>query len=76
MKLFSISAIAALTASSVAQDLFETPDFNVTEALVEQGVNVSTLPELAGLSQRSSDLACSIAVSAVYSSPLFAANDF
>ncbi|KAJ4400379.1 hypothetical protein N0V91_008735 [Didymella pomorum] len=61
MKLFTITAIAALTASGVVRDLFETPDFNVTEALVEQGVNLTALPELAGLAERSSDLACSIA---------------
>jgi len=76
MKLSSIAATAALTASSVAQDLFETPDFNVTEALVEQGVNISALPEFVGLIEQSSDLACSIAVSALYSNPLFAANSF
>ena len=75
MKLFSVAAIAALTASSVAQDSFETPDFNVTEALVEQGVNLTALPELAGLAERSSDLACSIAVSATYCNLLYPADD-
>ena len=75
MKLFSVAAIAALTASSVAQDSFETPDFNVTEALVEQGVNISTLPELAGLVERSSNLACSIAVSAIYCNLLYLIDD-
>jgi hypothetical protein len=63
MKLLSLAAIAALTASCVAQDSFEAPDFNVTEALLEQGVNVSALPGLAGLVERSSNLACSVAVS-------------
>ncbi|KAF3028316.1 hypothetical protein E8E12_000290, partial [Didymella heteroderae] len=50
-----------VSASCVAQDSFEAPGFSVTEALLEQGVNVSALPELAGLVERSSDLACSIA---------------
>ncbi|KAF1922609.1 FAD-binding domain-containing protein [Didymella exigua CBS 183.55] len=48
-------------ASCGAQDSFETPDFNVPEALLRQGVNVSALPELAGLVERSSNLACSTA---------------
>lgn len=36
-----------LAAGAFAQDVFETPDFNVTEALIANGVNVSAL---AGLS--------------------------
>ena len=66
MKAFSLTALAVLMASCVAQDAFESADFNVTEALLEQGVNVSALPELAGLVERSSDLACSVAVSAYH----------
>ena len=50
-------------ASLVASQTFEAPDFNITEALIDQGVNVSALPELAGLVERSSNLACNIAVS-------------
>ena len=49
--------------SSVASQVFEPADFSVTEALLDQGVNVSALPELAGLVGRSSNLACDIAVS-------------
>ncbi|OAL37816.1 hypothetical protein AYO20_02993 [Fonsecaea nubica] len=51
-----------ITASVAAQDSpFEPPDFNVTQALVDQGVNVSALPELASLTKRSSISPCSIA---------------
>lgn len=46
-----------------AQDTFEAPEFNVTEALIKNGVNVSAIPELAGLVVRSSVSGCSIAVS-------------
>jgi len=49
--------------SSVVSQVFEPADFSVTEALLDQGVNLSALPELAGLVDRSSNLACNIAVS-------------
>lgn len=41
---------------------FEPTDFNITEALLDNGVNVSAIPALAGLVERSSLSACSIAV--------------
>jgi hypothetical protein len=50
------------TAVVQGQDTFEAPNFNVTEALIENGVNVSAIPELAGLVVRSSLNGCSIAV--------------
>ena len=56
------SILFAALASFVASQTFEASDFNVTEALIDQGVNVSALPELAGLAERSSNLACNIAV--------------
>jgi hypothetical protein len=52
----------AVTAGVNAQDVFEPVDFNVTEALIENGVNVSAIPDLAGLVVRSSLKGCSIAV--------------
>ncbi|KAF2125375.1 FAD-binding domain-containing protein [Dothidotthia symphoricarpi CBS 119687] len=55
------SIFLAVLASSVASQVFEAVDFNVTEALIAQGVNVSALPELATLVERSSDQACHIA---------------
>lgn len=63
MRNIGLAVLAALAAGYVAQDSFEAPDFDITNALLEQGVNVSALPELAGLVERSSDLPCSIAVS-------------
>jgi uncharacterized MnhB-related membrane protein len=65
MRLFGniISGTLAVAAGVLAQDAFEAPDFNVTEALIGNGVNVSAIPELAGLVVRSSLSGCSIAVS-------------
>ena len=62
-----IAAIACGTVAATvrvsAQDTFEAPDFNVTEALIQNGVNVSAMPELAQLATRSSLSGCSVAVS-------------
>ena len=46
----------------------EAPDFNVTEALIANGINVSALPELGPLVERSTFNGCSIAVSPTFSS--------
>ncbi len=54
---------AALVAGAVSQATFEPADFNVTEALLDNGVNVSAIPELAPLVERSLLSGCSIAVS-------------
>lgn len=51
---------AADTADTAS--VIEPADFNVTEALLEQGVDVSQLPGLSDLTKRS-ELGCSIAVS-------------
>lgn len=40
----------------------ESADFNVTQALIEQGFNLSAVPALANLTDQSSVFACSIAV--------------
>ncbi|KAG9193876.1 hypothetical protein G6011_03911 [Alternaria panax] len=50
-------------ASAVASQVFEAPDFNVTEALIEHGVDVSALHRLSSLTTRSSNEACDIAYS-------------
>jgi hypothetical protein len=55
--------LLAISAIRVASQVFESENFNVTEALIAQGVDVSALPQLNGLTERSSDVACSIAVS-------------
>ena len=57
------SIFIATLASCVASQIFEPADFNVTKALIAQGVNVSALPQLASLVERSSDRGCDIAVS-------------
>jgi hypothetical protein len=64
MRFFETIALGTLaaTAGVKAQDVFEPADFNVTEALIKNGVNVSAIPELAGLVIRSSLKGCSIAV--------------
>ncbi|KAF2001647.1 Glucooligosaccharide oxidase [Amniculicola lignicola CBS 123094] len=48
-----------------AQSTFEPTDFNITEALVDLGVNITALPQLEGLVERSSSGACSIACSSL-----------
>jgi hypothetical protein len=66
MKAASIIPLAALAAGVLGQTgnvVFEDSDFNVTEALIDIGFNVSAIPELADLVERSSLTACSIAVS-------------
>ncbi|KAA8613684.1 hypothetical protein PtrSN002B_009750 [Pyrenophora tritici-repentis] len=53
--------VLVLAASVLSQDIFEPSDFNVTKALIQNGVNVSAITELAGLVVRSSLKGCSIA---------------
>jgi hypothetical protein len=67
MKATSFLPLGALVAAVSAQaDIFEPADFNVTEALIANGVNVSAIPELAGLVERTLLSGCSIAVSPCY----------
>jgi hypothetical protein len=51
--------------SVVAQDYLEPQNFNITEALLNNGVNVSALPDLQGLenNKRSPLSPCAAAVS-------------
>jgi hypothetical protein len=64
MKFIQKLSLSALTVAARAstQDVFEPADFNVTEALMNNGVNVSAISELARLVVRSSSKGCSIAV--------------
>jgi len=63
MKIFI--SLGALIAVVLAHNgTFEPADFNVTEALISNGVNVSAIPELAGLAERPALNGCSIAASA------------
>jgi hypothetical protein len=52
-----------LLATGVISQAFESTEFNITEALLDNGVNVSAIPELAPLVERSLLNACSTAVS-------------
>ena len=58
--------LAGLLGSAVVvgQD-FEPQNFNVTDALEDLGINVTAIPDLAPLAERSSSSGCSIAVSMV-----------
>lgn len=65
MRLLLLSSCAAFAASQI----FESEKFNVTDALISQGVDISALPQLNAISKRSSNAACSIAVSLSHSVP-------
>ncbi|KAJ4357128.1 hypothetical protein N0V95_002785 [Ascochyta clinopodiicola] len=54
MKARSILWLGAAAGTGFAQDVFEPSDFNVTEALIANGVDVSALPELANLTEKRS----------------------
>ncbi|KAF1847782.1 FAD-binding domain-containing protein [Cucurbitaria berberidis CBS 394.84] len=59
MKVFV--SIAAFVAGVLSQSTFEPSDFNITEALLDNGVNISAIPELAPLVERSLISGCSLA---------------
>lgn len=59
MRLVFLSSFIAFAASQI----FESENFNITDALVSQGVDISALPQLNAISERSPHAACSIAVS-------------
>lgn len=68
MKFATVSSLVGaslLAGSTVAQQAFETSDFNATDELLHLGVDVSEIPELADfVEKRSLDkYACSAAVS-------------
>lgn len=67
MRVVPAISIGALTAGVFAQSsigTFEEADFNITEALIGNGVDVSAIPELSGLVERTLDFSpCAIAVS-------------
>lgn len=59
----TIVPLAVLVAGVVSQGTFEPADFNITEALLDNGVNVAALPDLSPLVDRASTSGCSTAVS-------------
>jgi hypothetical protein len=63
MHLCKIISLGFFPIGLLAQNAFEPPDFDITAALLQNGVDVSTIPSLAGLSKRTtSSGGCSIAV--------------
>ena len=56
-------SFAALTVGALSQAAIEPQDFNVTEALLNNGVDMSALPELTPFMERSLLSGCSAAVS-------------
>ncbi|KAH6629275.1 hypothetical protein C7974DRAFT_184022 [Boeremia exigua] len=53
--------LTILVAGATAQSTFEPADFNITKALLDNGINVSELPDLAPLVDRSFTGGCSAA---------------
>lgn len=62
MRLLLATVSTGAFAAGVLASAFEPADFNVTKALLDSGVSVTAIPGLAGLVERSSTDACSIAV--------------
>lgn len=58
--IFTLSA--AVTVAAAQSDIFEATNFNVTEALVKNGFNVSAIPKLSGSDGQTSLRHCSVAV--------------
>jgi hypothetical protein len=73
MRTYSLSAIFALSTGVIAQagDVFEALDFNITEALIHNGVNISAIPELGNFVERTLLSGCSTAVSQLSTQPRF-----
>ncbi|KAF2996221.1 hypothetical protein E8E13_002600 [Curvularia kusanoi] len=62
MRASSILSLVAFASNAWAQEAFEAPDFNITEALIANGVDVSALPGLANLTtKRSLSRPCAVA---------------
>ena len=57
-----LSVLGSVVGTAVAQT-FEPVDFNVTEGLLDLGVDVTQLPELSDLVERSANSHCAAAVS-------------
>lgn len=58
----NVLAFGSLVVGTLAQT-FESANFNVTEALLDNGINISAIPVLAPYSERSLFAGCSAAVS-------------
>ena len=62
MRLLNIISVGFFSVVILAQETFEPSDFDVTAALLENGVDVSDIPSLAGISKRTKPGGCEIAV--------------
>jgi hypothetical protein len=70
MKARSFLSLATIAGNALAQEAFEPLDFNVTEALIANGVDISALPELANITEKRSLFSpCAVAVSEFYQAP-------
>lgn len=49
----TLIALATSGVATIAQDVFEPANFNVTKALIDNGFNVSAIPGLSNLVERS-----------------------
>jgi hypothetical protein len=58
--------VAAFVVRALSHQLFEPVDFNITKALLDNGVSVSAIPELAHVAKRDALSGCSTAVGCVY----------
>jgi hypothetical protein len=65
MRVSLLALLGFMPSTIMTQDIFETADFNVTEALLKNGVDMASLPELSKFETRSSSSSCSVAVSAL-----------
>lgn len=59
-----LSVLGSVVGTAVAQT-FEPVDFNVTEGLLDLGIDVTQLPELSDLVERSTNSHCAAAVSLI-----------
>jgi hypothetical protein len=58
----SIVSFVAFAVGVASQAIFEPSDFNITKALLNNGVNVSAIPQLVPFVERSLLSGCSVAV--------------
>jgi hypothetical protein len=79
MKPTSVVSISTLTAGALTQtntEVFEAANFNITEALIHNGVNLLAISELSGLIERTLYLSPrSIAVSILVLNSAYHNND-
>lgn len=64
MRIFTLTLLS-IFAAPVLCNAFEPANFNITQALIKNGVEVSAIPELAGSVEHFSSKACSLAVNIV-----------